>query len=85
MPLLAETTAIVAGASPLGWRRRASLTALAGSLPGALLCALTRVAEAASFRDGALVFGLAFAVAAFSWLVGRRLGCRSAGSRSTTT
>jgi len=40
VPLLAETTAIVVGSSPLGWGRMA-LAALAGSFPGALLYALT--------------------------------------------
>jgi len=38
--LLSETTALMAGASPLGWRRVA-LAALAGSLPGALRPVLT--------------------------------------------
>src|SRR5215216_2133165 len=75
VPLLAETTAIVAGASTLEWRRVA-LAALAGNLPVALVYALTG-AVAASFENGALVFGLVFGlvlvVAAVSWLVGRRL------------
>jgi uncharacterized membrane protein YdjX (TVP38/TMEM64 family) len=71
VPLLAETTVIMAGASPLGWRRVA-LAALAGSLPGALLYALTG-AVAASFQNGALVFVLVLFVAGVSWLVGRWL------------
>ena len=71
VPLLAETTAIMAGASPLGWRRVA-LASLAGSLPGAFLYALTG-AVAAGFHNGALVFVLVLFVAGVSWLVGRRL------------
>ena len=76
VPLLAETTAIMAGASPLGWRRVA-LAALAGSLPGALLYALTG-AVATSFQNGALVFGLVILVAGLSWLLGRWLEPRLA-------
>ena len=54
----------MAGASPLGWRRVA-LAALAGSLPGALLYALTG-AVAASFQNGALIFLLVLSVAGVS-------------------
>lgn len=71
VPLLAETTVVMAGASPLGWRRVA-LAALVGNLPVALVYALTG-AVAASFESGALVFGLVLVVACLSWLVGRRL------------
>jgi uncharacterized membrane protein YdjX (TVP38/TMEM64 family) len=59
----------MAGASPLGLRRVA-LAALAGSLPGALLYALTG-AVAASFQNGALIFLLVLSVAGVSWFVGR--------------
>ncbi len=69
VPLLAETVAILAGASPLGWGR-AALAALAGSLPAALLYALTG-ALAASFQSGALVFGIVLLVAGLFWLIGR--------------
>jgi uncharacterized membrane protein YdjX (TVP38/TMEM64 family) len=71
VPLLAETTAIVVGTSPLGWGRVA-LAALAGSVPSALLYALTG-AVAASFQNGALVFGPVLLVASAFWLVGRWL------------
>lgn len=69
VPLLAETVAILAGASPLGWGR-VLVAALAGSLPGALLYALTG-AVVASFQNGALVFGLVLLVAGSLWLIGR--------------
>lgn len=69
VPLLAETVVILAGASPLGWRQ-AMLAALLGSLPGALLYAVTG-AFAASFGSSALVFGLVLVVAGLLWLLGR--------------
>ena len=71
VPLLAETTAIVVGTSPLGWGRVA-LAALAGSVPSALLYALTGAVDA-SFQNGALVFGPVLLVASAFWLVGRWL------------
>lgn len=83
IPLLAETTAIVVGTSRLGWRR-ATLAALAGSLPGALLYALAG-AGAASFQNGAQVFGLVLLVASSFWLVGRWLEPRLAESESERT
>ena len=71
VPLLAETTAVVVGTSRLGWSR-ATLAALAGSLPAALLYALTG-AVAARFHNGALVFVLVLLMASSFWLVGRWL------------
>ena len=68
VPLLAETVAIMAGTSPLGWRQ-ASLAALLGSLPPALLYALSG-ATAAALTSGILVFGLVLLVAGIFWLVG---------------
>jgi uncharacterized membrane protein YdjX (TVP38/TMEM64 family) len=68
VPLLAETVAIMAGSSPLGWRQ-ASLAALLGSIPPALLYALSD-ATAAALRSGVLVFGLVLLVAGIFWLVG---------------
>jgi uncharacterized membrane protein YdjX (TVP38/TMEM64 family) len=61
VPLLAETVAIMAGTSPLGWRQ-ASLAALLGSIPPALLYALSG-ATAAALSSGVLVFGLVLLVA----------------------
>jgi uncharacterized membrane protein YdjX (TVP38/TMEM64 family) len=67
VPILAEATAIAAGASPIGWRA-AIAAALAGSLPAALLYAIVG-ATAASFENHALVFGLVVIMAAAFWLL----------------
>src|SRR5207248_1807305 len=71
VPLLAETVAIMAGASPLGWGRMA-LAALIGSLPPALLYALTG-ATVANFQSTSLMFGVVLLVTGSFWLVGRLL------------
>ena len=77
VPLLAEATAIMAGTSSLGWPRVLA-GAVAGSLPAALLYALTG-AVAASFGSGVLVFGLVLAIAGVFWLAGSWLERSSAG------
>jgi uncharacterized membrane protein YdjX (TVP38/TMEM64 family) len=69
IPLLAETVAIMAGASSMKWGRVA-LAALAGSLPPALLYALTGAAVA-NFQNAALMFGFVLLVAGFFWMLGR--------------
>ena len=69
LPLLAEATAILAGASPMPWRR-AALAALVGTLPVALLYAAVGVL-AASVYHWALAFVLVLPVAAGYWMVGR--------------
>ncbi len=71
VPLLAETTAILAGASAMSWQR-ALVASVAGSLPAALLYALTG-AVAASFQNGALMFGFVLLVSGVFWLVSQRL------------
>jgi uncharacterized membrane protein YdjX (TVP38/TMEM64 family) len=68
VPLLAETVAIMAGTSPLGWRQ-AALASFIGSLPPALLYALTG-ATTAALTSGVLMFGLVLLVAGIFWLVG---------------
>ena len=68
VPLLAETVAIMAGTSPLGWRQVA-LATLVGSLPPALLYALSG-ATAAALTSGVLVFALVLLVAGIFWLAG---------------
>lgn len=74
VPILAETVAVLAGASPLGWGRMTAATT-AGSLPAALLYALTG-ATAARLDNVALVFSLVLLVAGLFWAVGRRLRTR---------
>lgn len=69
VPLLAETVAIMAGASSMSYGRVA-LAALAGSLPPALLYALTG-ATVANFQNAALMFGFVLLVAGFFWMTGR--------------
>jgi uncharacterized membrane protein YdjX (TVP38/TMEM64 family) len=69
VPLLAETVAIMAGASSLGWGHM-TLAALAGSLPPALLYALTGAAVA-NFQRSTLMFGVVLLVAGLFWLIGR--------------
>jgi uncharacterized membrane protein YdjX (TVP38/TMEM64 family) len=68
VPLLAEIVAIMAGTSSLGWRQ-AALATVVGSLPPALLYALTG-ATAAALTSGVLAFGLVLLVAGVFWLVG---------------
>lgn len=70
VPLLAETVAIMAGASPLGWGS-VTLASLAGSLPPALLYALTG-ATVANFQSTALMFGVVLLIAGFFWFIGNR-------------
>lgn len=71
VPLLAETIAIMAGTSSMGWGSVA-LAALAGSLPPALLYALTG-ASVAKFQNTALVFVFVLLVAGSFWMFGRTL------------
>ena len=71
VPLLAETVAIVTGTSPLGWGRMA-LASFAGSLPPALLYALTGAAYA-NFQSVVLMFGATLLVAGTFWLIGSLL------------
>ena len=70
VPLLAETVAIMAGASPLGWGRTV-LSAVAGSLPPALLYALAG-ASAGRFQNTRLMFVFVLVLAGFFWIAGRR-------------
>ncbi|HEX7312573.1 MAG TPA: VTT domain-containing protein [Pyrinomonadaceae bacterium] len=69
VPLLAEAVAIMAGTSSMGWGRM-TLAALAGSLPPALLYAITGAAVA-NFESTALVFVCVMLVASLFWAAGR--------------
>jgi uncharacterized membrane protein YdjX (TVP38/TMEM64 family) len=68
VPLLAETTVILAGAGPLGWRGT-MLAAVIGSLPAALLYALAG-SVAAEFGSPVAVFGLVLLLAGATWWIG---------------
>lgn len=70
VPLLAETVAVMAGASALPWRRALG-AALAGCLP---LAAVYAVAGAftTTFEHSAVAFVLVVAAAGALWLTGRR-------------
>jgi uncharacterized membrane protein YdjX (TVP38/TMEM64 family) len=74
VPILAETVAVLAGTSPLGWGRMAAAT-LAGSLPAAFLYALTG-ATAARMDNLVLVFCLVLLVAGLFWFLGQWWGRR---------
>lgn len=71
VPLLAETVALLAGAAKMSWGRVAS-AALVGSLPPALLYALTGAAVA-NLQSTALMFVLVILVAGSFWMLGRLL------------
>ena len=71
IPILAESVAILAGTSPLSWRRFL-LASAGGILPAALLYALTG-ATAANLDNAFLMFSLVMLVAALVWFGGRRL------------
>jgi uncharacterized membrane protein YdjX (TVP38/TMEM64 family) len=71
IPLLSETVAVLAGASPLGWGRLVAAT-IAGALPSCLLYALTG-ATSRSFGSGVLMFALVLAVAGALYWFGRRV------------
>ena len=76
VPLVAETVAIMAGASSMNWRALI-VASIAGSLPPALLYALTGAAVA-DLQNTALMFGVVLLVAGMFWFVGlifsRRVG-----------
>ena len=68
VPLLAETVAIMAGASSMSWRALV-VASLAGSLPPALVYSLTGAAVA-NLQNTALMFGLVLLIAGVFWLLG---------------
>ena len=71
VPLLAETVAILAGASRLTWSRML-VAAVAGSFPAAFLYALAG-ATGASIGGELTVFAVVLLVAGVTWWVGRRV------------
>lgn len=71
VPLVAETVAILAGASPLSWGQ-AFIGALLGGLPAALLYAAAGAA-AASLGSELLVLVVVLALAGLVFVIGQRL------------
>ena len=68
VPILAETVAIVAGTSSLGWWNMA-LAALTGSLPPALLYAITG-ASIVNFQSMIFIVGFLTILSTLIWIVG---------------
>lgn len=71
VPILAETVAILAGASSLGWARF-TIASTVGISPVALLYALAG-AKASDVRTGILIFPLVLLLTGIFWWIGRRL------------
>lgn len=80
VPILAETVAIMTGASSVGWLRM-TLASFAGSLPPALLYALTGAAYA-NFQSVVLMFAATLLVAGSFWLIGQKLAPTDYQTRS---
>jgi uncharacterized membrane protein YdjX (TVP38/TMEM64 family) len=75
VPLLAETVAIVAGASPLAWSRALFAAAL-GSLPEAVAYSIAG-SIAPSVENAGLIWGSFLLIAAAFWLLGRLIDRRT--------
>lgn len=71
LPLLAETTALVAGTSPLPWARFVTAAAI-GALPAAALYAIAG-ATARNLNHAGLISACVFALAAVYWIIARRV------------
>ena len=78
VPLLAETVAIVAGASPLGWSR-VLLAAALGSLPEAVAYGIAG-SLAPSFENAGLIWGSFLVIATGFWSLGRWIDRRTAAA-----
>jgi uncharacterized membrane protein YdjX (TVP38/TMEM64 family) len=70
VPVLAETVAILAGASSMTWGRM-TLATVAGALPGCLLYAIAG-ATAKSLDTAIPVFAIVIAISGVFWILGRR-------------
>ena len=71
IPILAETVAIMAGASSLGWTRF-TIASTVGIVPAAFLYALAG-AKASDLRTGILIFPMVLLLMGILWWIGRRL------------
>ena len=76
MPILAETVAVMAGTTALGWRRMLAGSAI-GVFPPALIYAITG-AFTTDLASGFLVLAAVLVLAGLTWLLGRRLESRFA-------
>ena len=85
VPLLAETVAIVAGASAMRWST-ALLAAALGSLPEAVAYSLAG-SIAPSLENAGLIWGSFLLIAGAFWLLGRRIerGAKRAGTPAQTS
>jgi uncharacterized membrane protein YdjX (TVP38/TMEM64 family) len=70
VPLLAETVAILAGASSIGWRR-AALAAIVGSTPEAVVFALSG-AIARDMEHATVIWAALLLFAGVAWALSRR-------------
>jgi len=71
VPILAETVAIMAGASSLGWTRF-TIASTVGISPAAFLYALAG-AKASDVRTRVLIFPMVLLMTSILWWIGRRL------------
>ena len=71
VPILAESFAILAGASSLGWARF-TIASIAGAWPAAILYALAG-ATASDMRAGILIFPVVVLLTGIFWWIGHRL------------
>jgi uncharacterized membrane protein YdjX (TVP38/TMEM64 family) len=76
VPLLAETVAVLAGASALGWERTLIATVV-GALPMSLIYAVLG-AHAAGYEGGGLILAAAILVGGSTWILAQRLSGRRA-------
>jgi uncharacterized membrane protein YdjX (TVP38/TMEM64 family) len=82
VPVLAETVAILAGASPMTWGRMTLATA-AGALPACLLYAVAG-ATARSLDSAVPIFAIVLAISGVFWFLGRRRPRRAGNSDGGT-
>ena len=81
VPLLAETVAIMAGATSMTWRSL-MVASVAGSLPPALLYALTGAAVA-NVQHTALMFGVVMLIAGLFWFAGKGFPAKAQRRKET--
>jgi len=71
LPLLAETVALLAGTTPMSWRKLL-ISSILGALPPSLLYAVTG-ATAAGLDHMLIIFGVVLVVAGVTWVLGRKI------------